>query len=84
MLQNYNEQKNTASEAVRRRKDKKMPLEYKYFVLKPRGGDEYAKASRAAMLAYANAISDHDPELADQLGDWVNKEATWDPSNDST
>lgn len=53
---------------------RKMALEMKYFVLKPRGRSHHAEAARAAMLAYARAIGDHDPELAQGLGEWVNRE----------
>jgi len=51
-----------------------MPLELKYFVLKPRGNSPHADAARVAMLAYMRAIFDHDPELARELGEWVNRE----------
>jgi hypothetical protein len=43
----------------------------KYFVLKPKGEDIYAKASRAAMLEYARVINRDNPELAEDLEDWV-------------
>lgn len=46
----------------------------KYFVLKPRGSDAYAKASRRAMRAYAVAIEAENPELACDLDEWVNRE----------
>lgn len=49
-------------------------LQMKYFVLKPRGDDAYAKASRAAMTAYAKAIEDENPILAQELKIWVTKE----------
>ena len=42
-------------------------MESKYFVLKPRGNSVYAKASRAAMMVYANAIKNEDVELYDEL-----------------
>ncbi len=48
-----------------------MPLELKYFVLKPRGGDPHARASREAMKAYAHSIREHDPDLYRDLIDWV-------------
>jgi hypothetical protein len=51
-----------------------MPLEMKYFVLKPRSkdkGDIYAKASRVAMLAYADEINEHDHDLFLDLTKWV-------------
>jgi len=46
----------------------------KYFVLKPEGKDQYAKASRAAMMAYASMIHKANPELAHDLWAWVEKE----------
>lgn len=52
-------------------------LEMKYFVLKPRSktvGDPYAKASRAAMHAYAKAIREENQRLAENLEDWAYKE----------
>ena len=39
-------------------------LRMKYFVLKPRGNDLYAKASRKAMYSYADEIMDKNRELA--------------------
>lgn len=48
-----------------------MPLEMKYFVLKPKGTDPYAKASREALVAYAESIKTHDPNLAEELWEWV-------------
>lgn len=48
-----------------------MPLEMKYFVLKPEGTDPYAKASREALVAYAESIKTHDPGLAEDLWQWV-------------
>lgn len=38
------------------KKGEPMKLEMKYFVLKPKGHDLFARASRAAMKAYAEAI----------------------------
>lgn len=52
-----------------------MALEIKYFVLKPKGTDDYAIASREAMKAYAVAIRDTDPELAEQLRNWAGEES---------
>lgn len=49
-------------------------LMMKYFVLKPRGMDWHATASRDALVAYAKAIKGHEPELAQELLDWVKKE----------
>ena len=46
-------------------------LKMKYFVVKPRGDDEYAHASRAALLAYASAIQHTSPQLAEDLREWV-------------
>jgi hypothetical protein len=46
----------------------------KYFVLKPRGTDKYAVASRNAMMAYADSIYPFDRELAVELINWVNVE----------
>lgn len=46
----------------------------KYFVLKPCGHDAYAQASRAAMRTYAQAISSHNPGLASDLNEWVDRE----------
>ena len=46
----------------------------KYFVLKPKGEDAYADASRRAMRAYARRIHRENPELADQLRDWADSE----------
>lgn len=49
-------------------------LEMKYFVLKPHGDDEYAKASRKAMRAYASQIRQVNPELSQELRDWADGE----------
>ena len=46
----------------------------KYFVLKPEGKDQYAKASRAAMMAYASMINKANKELANDLWAWVERE----------
>ena len=46
-------------------------LEMKYFVLKPKGNDVYAHASRAAMLTYAEEIIFSDRDLALDLIKWV-------------
>ena len=47
-------------------------LQMKYFVLKPRGDfhDPYAKASRAALQAYAREIRDENPGLYADLEKW--------------
>lgn len=49
-------------------------LQLKYFVLKPKGIDAYAEASREAMLCYAENIENHNPQLAKELRKWVKKE----------
>jgi hypothetical protein len=49
-------------------------LKMKYFVLKPKGTDIYAYASRMAMRTYANIIIEENPELANDLLDWAYKE----------
>ena len=46
-------------------------LEMKYFVLKPKGNDPHAHASRVAMHAYANAIKLYDLRLSEQLILWA-------------
>ena len=53
-----------------------MGLKMKYFVLKPRGTDVYAAASRHAMSYYASYLKDHggDAELARELSEWSVKE----------
>jgi len=40
------------------------------FVLKPKGSNAYARASRAAMLTYAKEIRRENPELAEELLAW--------------
>lgn len=51
-------------------------LVMKYFVLKPAGDDVYARASRMAMLKYADALERQreNPELTGQLREWVARE----------
>lgn len=50
-----------------------MGLKLKYFVINPSSSDEnFAAASRAALLAFANEIADTDKELANDLRNWVN------------
>lgn len=54
-----------------------MPLEMKYFVLKPRSkkaDDPFAVASRVAMKTFANMIQTADQELARELREWVQRE----------
>lgn len=52
-----------------------MSMMMKYFVLKPKGKDAFAAASRAAMLRYSDMIKAHDPQLAEQLYQWATTEA---------
>jgi hypothetical protein len=49
-------------------------LQMKYFVLKPKGKDAYAVASREAMRRYATEIDSDNPVLADELRDWADRE----------
>lgn len=46
----------------------------KYFVLRPKGIDAHAQASREAMLAYSNRMSYSNPLLAGEIASWVKKE----------
>ena len=48
-----------------------MALLTKYFVLKPKGDNLHAVASRKAMISYANTIEPEDSELATQLRQWI-------------
>lgn len=50
-------------------------LVMKYFVLKPAGRTPYHDASRMAMLAYAEAIQNENPDLAKDLRVWAGAEA---------
>lgn len=52
-----------------------MSLTMKYFVLKPRGCDNHAAASRAAMRAYAEALLGADPKLSRELREWADRES---------
>lgn len=49
-------------------------LQMKYFVLKPKGNDRYAEASRAAMNQYARLIEHENPQLAKELREWTQRE----------
>lgn len=49
-------------------------LQMKYFVLKPKGSDKYAEASRKAMRAYALHIEEENPELSYSLRKWADDE----------
>ena len=46
----------------------------KYFVLKPKGGGRYAKASRAAMHTYAKFIKKANPVFAEEIINWASTE----------
>lgn len=46
----------------------------KYFVLKPKGRGTHARASRAAMRAYAAVVKQCNPELSDELHQWADNE----------
>ena len=52
-----------------------MGLEVKYFVLKPRGKNIYAVASRNAMMAYASTLEEEDPEFGKDLRAWARAES---------
>lgn len=52
-----------------------MSLQMKYFVLKPKGDNPYARASRHAMATYAREIKFTDPDLAKELLEWANTES---------
>ena len=47
----------------------------KYFVLKPKGDDVYASASRKAMRVYARHVEKENPILAEELRQWAMKES---------
>lgn len=51
-----------------------LGLVMKYFVLKPAGDTAHARASRAAMRAYAFAIRGHNPMLSRAVRDWAELE----------
>lgn len=51
-----------------------MPLELRYFVLKPKGTGPHHEASRRAMKTYAAAIREHDEKLAQELWQWAEAE----------
>jgi len=52
-----------------------MGIEMKYFVLKPKGKDAFAAASRKAMRAYARHIEMIDPDLSESLYVWSRSES---------
>lgn len=43
----------------------------KYFVLKPGGTNDYARASRTAMRVFATEIEQSDPRLSAQVKQWA-------------
>jgi hypothetical protein len=49
-------------------------LRMKYFVLKPKGDDIYAEASRKAMRTYAAHIYNENPQFANDLLEWAKTE----------
>ena len=49
-------------------------LYMKYFVLKPKGSDMYAEASRRGLEAFARHIRADDKELAEHLFQWIKAE----------
>ena len=48
-------------------------LVMKYFVLNPSKQDDYGRASRKAMLAYAEEICKENSELSNDLIEWIKK-----------
>ena len=52
-----------------------MGIEMKYFVLKPKGNNDWAAAARKAMRAYAKHIESIDPDLAESLFLWARNES---------
>lgn len=49
-------------------------LQMKYFVLKPKGSDTYARASRCALEEYATVIAGENPVLARDIRNWIDQE----------
>ena len=49
-------------------------LTMKYFVLKPKGVDIYARSSRRAMRAYAQLVRQENPQFAEEVRAWADKE----------
>ncbi len=49
-------------------------IKMKYFVLKPGGNDNYAKASRIALRAFATEMERDDLPFAAQLKEWAYEE----------
>lgn len=54
--------------------EKDKGLKMKYFVLKPEGNSQHARASRLAMRAYAAAIKPYDESLSISLYKWSDTE----------
>lgn len=53
-------------------------LEMRYFVLKPKGDNAHARASREAMRAYANHLTCDEGDVSDfpaELTAWADREA---------
>ena len=57
--------------------DKMENLFMKYFVLKPKGKDIYAEASRKAIRAYARHITQEEPSFAKELEEWADRETNY-------
>ena len=55
---------------------KNQGLLMKYFVLKPKGNDIYAEASRKAMRAYAAHIIGENEQFANELRAWADGETS--------
>jgi len=53
--------------------EKNTGLIMKYFILKPEGSDEYARASRLAMITYAESIESNNKQLANDLLGWIDR-----------
>lgn len=51
-----------------------LGLQLRYFVLDPKGDDAHARASRAAMRAYAFSIRERNQTLAFELIEWTERE----------
>lgn len=54
--------------------EKSNSIQMKYFVLKPKGKNIYAEASRKAMRAYASHIESENKQLSKELREWADKE----------
>lgn len=57
--------------AKQRKLERRRGLKMKHFVLEPTRTDGYGKASRYAMLTYADLIAPKNPEMAADLREWV-------------